>query len=90
MNTMMIFLALAQGPGEKLKDATQDQVGSLFLAAVIILAVYCVIKRAFSLFIGLMLFAMFASVFVFSPENIADLGGKLFNWLFEDWLSKRG
>lgn len=90
MNTMMIFLALAQGPGEKLKDATQDQVGSLFLAAVIILAAYCVIKRAFSLFIGLMLFAMFASVFVFSPENIADLGGKLFNWLFEDWLSKRG
>jgi len=90
MNDMMLLLALAQGPGEKLKVATQEQVGALFLAAVIVLTVYCVVKRAFSLFIGIMLFAMFASVFVFSPENISDLGEKAFNWLFEDWLKNRG
>jgi hypothetical protein len=86
MKDMLVLLALAQaqGPGEKIKEEFVTQFGALFLTAVVIISVILLAKRAFSMFLGFVLFAMFVSVFVFQPENIQALGEKTWEWLFAD------
>lgn len=84
MKDMLVLLALVQGPGEKIKEEAVTQFGSLFLAAVAMISVYLLAKRAFSMFLGFLLFAMFVGVFVFQPENIQALGEKTWDWLFGD------
>jgi hypothetical protein len=82
-STLLIWLA---GPGQKLQEAASKEVGALFFLVVIIVSLTLFWKRAFTAFIGFVLFAMVVSVFLFQPELIKSLGTDGFKWLFEDYL----
>ena len=60
--------------GSNFQTLIQEQVGYLFLAILGAVAVYFLVKREFSKFIGFILFAMVVAVFVFAPDFIKDLG----------------
>lgn len=82
----LIVLALANGPGAKLQESVGEEIGSLFLLAVIGFSLMFFYKRQFTQFIGFILFAMLVSVFIFRPELIQSLGTDSFTWLFEAYL----
>ncbi len=82
-STLLMWMA---GPGQKLQEAASKEVGALFFLVVIIVSLTLFWKRAFTAFIGFVLFAMVVSVFLFQPELIKSLGTDGFKWLFEDYL----
>ncbi|RAL27036.1 hypothetical protein [Thermoflavimicrobium daqui] len=82
-HTLTIWLA---GPGEKLQQVASQEIGALFFLVVIVVSLTLFWKRAFTAFIGFVLFAMVVSVFVFQPQLIKSLGTDGFKWLFEDYL----
>lgn len=85
MNTFLYWLA-ADGPGEKLKSTMGSEIGSIFLLIIIFVSVTLFWKRAFTAFLGFVLFAMLVSVFVFKPDLVQQLGQNGFKWLFEAYL----
>ncbi|MXQ55525.1 hypothetical protein [Shimazuella alba] len=84
MNTL-IWLA-AQGPGKKLEESLGNEIGAIFMLIVIFVSVTLFWKRAFTAFLGFVLFAMLVSVFVFRPDFVTQLGENGFQWLFEAYL----
>ncbi|PTM52184.1 hypothetical protein [Desmospora activa] len=79
-------MVLAEGPGEKLYEGGQGEIGKVFLLVVVVIAVWLFSQRAFTKFIGFAVFVMAVSVFIFTPETITTLGEKGFGWLFGGWL----
>ncbi|OWA33038.1 hypothetical protein CDO73_26185 [Saccharibacillus sp. O23] len=68
--------------GEKIQESFSTQVGALFLVIIGAMAIYFLVKREFSRFVGFAVFALFVSVFVFVPDKIKDLGTKLWETIF--------
>jgi hypothetical protein len=85
MTTMRIFLDTT-GPAEKLNQVLGHEIGSLFLLAVTGFALYYFWQRAFSKFLGFLLFAMTVGIFIFSPDTVKQFGLNIFHWLFDDWV----
>lgn len=84
MTTFMMFIA--EGPGKKLQESLGEEIGSLFLLAVVAMSLFFFWKRQFTEFIGFALFAMLVGVFIFSPDLVRSLGSDAFSWLFEAYL----
>ncbi|MEK5645950.1 hypothetical protein BK138_34465 [Paenibacillus rhizosphaerae] len=68
--------------GENLQSELSTQLGALFLLIIGVLAVFFLIKREFSKFIGFFVFALVVSVFVFVPDKIKDLGTAFWDKIF--------
>jgi hypothetical protein len=81
-----LFWFMVVGPGEKLQQTLGGEIGSLFFLAVIFISLTLFWKRAFTAFIGFVLFAMLVSVFIFQPQLVSSLGSQGFRWLFEAYL----
>ncbi len=85
MNSILIWLA-AEGPGKKLESTIGSEIGAIFLLIIIFVSVTLFWKRAFTAFLGFVLFAMLVSVFVFKPDLVQQMGQNGFKWLFEAYL----
>jgi hypothetical protein len=85
MNTILMWLA-AEGPGKKLEATIGSEIGAIFLLIIIFVSVTLFWKRAFTAFLGFVLFAMLVSVFVFKPDLVQQMGQNGFQWLFEAYL----
>ncbi|MCH5585681.1 hypothetical protein MK805_12070 [Shimazuella sp. AN120528] len=85
MSTILTFLA-ADGPGKKLEESMGSEIGAIFMLIIIFVSVTLFWKRAFTAFLGFVLFAMLVSVFVFKPEFVQQMGQNGFQWLFEAYL----
>lgn len=68
--------------GENIQHWFSAQVGALFLVAIGALAIYYLIRREFSRFVGFGIFALIVSVFVFAPGSIKTLGATFFHTVF--------
>lgn len=68
--------------GENFQSWFATQVGAVFLVVIGALAIYFLVKREFSRFVGFAIFAMIVGVFVFTPENVLSLGENLWSVLF--------
>lgn len=68
--------------GEKLQSELATQLGALFLLIIGVLAVFFLVKREFSKFIGFFVFALLVSVFVFAPDKIKTLGTTFWDKIF--------
>ncbi|AYK59829.1 hypothetical protein NYE34_21370 [Bacillus sp. FSL R5-0418] len=68
--------------GENAQSWLGDQVGALFIVIIAAVAIYYLVKREFSKFVGFAVFAAFVSIFVFAGENIKDLGQDLWSRIF--------
>lgn len=69
--------------GTNLQNELSTQIGALFLLCIGGLAVYFLVKREFSRFIGFFVFALIVSVFVFAPDKIKDLGTSFWDAIFK-------
>jgi hypothetical protein len=85
MDTILMWLA-AEGPGKKLEATIGSEIGAIFLLIIIFVSVTLFWKRAFTAFLGFVLFAMLVSVFVFKPDLVQQMGQNGFQWLFEAYL----
>lgn len=68
--------------GENAQDWFGTQIGALFMVIIGAVAIYYLVKREFSKFVGFGIFAMIVGIFVFSPESVKSLGKKLWDTLF--------
>ena len=68
--------------GENIQEWFSTQIGALFLVIIGAVAIYFLVKREFSKFVGFALFAMVVGVFVFTPDSVKDLGSKLWETVF--------
>ncbi|HER2025535.1 hypothetical protein LCL90_22900 [Bacillus infantis] len=68
--------------GENIQEWFSAQIGALFLVIIGAVAIYFLVKREFSRFVGFALFAMVVGVFVFTPDSVKDLGSKLWETVF--------
>ncbi|MDM5205410.1 MULTISPECIES: hypothetical protein [Cytobacillus] len=68
--------------GENIQSWFSTQIGALFLVAIGAIAIYFLVKREFSRFVGFAIFAMVVGVFVFNPDTITNLGSNLFRTVF--------
>jgi hypothetical protein len=68
--------------GENFQSWFATQVGAVFLVAIGALAIFFLVRREFSRFVGFAIFAMIVGVFVFAPENVLRLGENLWAILF--------
>ena len=68
--------------GENIQNWFSVQIGALFLVIIGAVAIYFLIKREFSRFVGFAVFAMIVGVFVFTPDSVKDLGTKLWSTRF--------
>ncbi|MEC0259326.1 hypothetical protein [Paenibacillus lautus] len=68
--------------GENLQSELSTQLGALFLLIIGGLAVFFLIKREFSKFIGFFVFALLVSVFVFVPDKVKELGTAFWDKIF--------
>ncbi|MCA1041999.1 hypothetical protein LCM00_21095 [Bacillus infantis] len=68
--------------GENIQEWFSTQIGALFLVIIGAVAIYFLVKREFSKFVGFAVFAMVVGVFVFTPDSVKDLGSKLWETVF--------
>ncbi|OXT15222.1 hypothetical protein B9K06_22185 [Bacillus sp. OG2] len=68
--------------GENIQEWFSTQIGALFLVIIGAVAIYFLVKREFSKFVGFAVFAMVVAVFVFTPDSVKDLGSKLWETVF--------
>jgi hypothetical protein len=68
--------------GENIQTWFSTQIGALFMVIIGALAIYFLIKREFSRFVGFAVFAMLVGVFVFAPESVKNLGTTLWDTVF--------
>ena len=68
--------------GENIQHWFSTQVGALFLVIIGAIAIYYLVKREFSNFVGFAIFAMIVGVFVFTPDFVKELGSKLWATVF--------
>lgn len=68
--------------GENIQAWFSTQIGALFMVIIGAVAIYFLVRREFSKFVGFALFAMVVGVFVFAPDNVRDLGGRLWATVF--------
>jgi hypothetical protein len=68
--------------GENIQNWFSTQIGALFLVIIGAVAIYCLVKREFSRFVGFAIFAMIVGVFVFTPGSVKDVGLKLWATVF--------
>lgn len=68
--------------GQNIQNWFSTQVGALFMVIIGAIAIYFLVKREFSRFVGFAIFAMIVGVFVFTPESVKTLGTKLWATVF--------
>ena len=68
--------------GENLQEWFSTQVGALFMVIIGAVAIYFLVRREFSKFVGFGVFAMIVGVFVFTPESIKELGNSDWSTVF--------
>lgn len=68
--------------GENIQEWFSTQIGALFLVIIGAVAIYFLVRREFSKFVGFRVFALIVSVFVFTPDVIKDLGSKMWSTVF--------
>ncbi|MBB2483482.1 hypothetical protein H5P36_25410 [Bacillus sp. APMAM] len=68
--------------GENIQEWFSTQIGALFLVIIGAVAIYFLVRREFSKFVGFGVFALIVSVFVFTPDVIKDLGSKMWSTVF--------
>lgn len=68
--------------GENIQNWFGTQIGALFLVIIGAVAIYFLVKRQFSQFVGFFVFALIVSVFVFAPDTVKSLGSKFFTTIF--------
>lgn len=68
--------------GENIQEWFSAQIGALFLVIIGAVAIYFLVKREFSRFVGFAIFAMVVGVFVFTPDSVKNLGSKLWETVF--------
>jgi hypothetical protein len=68
--------------GENIQTWFSTQIGALFLVIIGAVAIFFLVKREFSKFVGFFIFALIVSVFVFMPDTIKTLGQKFFTTIF--------
>jgi hypothetical protein len=73
------------GPGSRLREIMQDEVGELFFIAVGLIALALAWRRAFAALIGFGVLAMLVAVFIWAPELLRDVGVNITETLFDSW-----
>jgi hypothetical protein len=68
--------------GENIQAWFSTQIGSLFMVIIGAVAIYFLVKREFSKFVGFAIFAMIVGVFVFTPDAVKNLGSRLWATVF--------
>ena len=68
--------------GENIQAWFSTQIGALFLVIIGAVAIYFLVKREFSRFVGFAFFAMLVGVFVFNPDSVKNLGTRLWSTIF--------
>ncbi|AIE61707.1 hypothetical protein [Bacillus methanolicus] len=68
--------------GENIQNWFSTQIGALFMVIIGAVAIYFLIKREFSRFVGFAIFSMIVGVFVFTPDSVKNLGTKLWQTVF--------
>lgn len=68
--------------GENIQTWFSTQIGALFLVIIGAVAIYFLVKREFSKFVGFAIFAMIVGVFVYTPDSVKDLGTNLWTQVF--------
>ncbi|MCM3006856.1 hypothetical protein [Priestia koreensis] len=68
--------------GENIQEWFSVQIGALFFVVIGAMAIFFLAKREFSRFVGFAVFALIVGVFVFTPESVKSLGGKLWATVF--------
>lgn len=68
--------------GENLQEWFSTQVGAVFMVIIGAVAIYFLVRREFSKFVGFGIFAMIVGVFVFTPESIKELGSSVWATVF--------
>ncbi|MGP4063052.1 hypothetical protein [Halobacillus sp. H74] len=68
--------------GSNLFEWAQSQAIPIFLLIYIVLTISCIAKRSLFGWISVTVMFMLASVAVFNPETISDLGQNIFQRLF--------
>ena len=68
--------------GQNIFSIIQVNVGYLFLAVLVLLALYFLFKREISKFVGFIVAALFSSGFIFVPDIARDILVNLFKKIF--------
>lgn len=68
--------------GENIQAWFSTQIGALFMVIIGAVAIYFLVRREFSRFVGFALFAMIVGVFVFAPDSVQNLGSRLWATVF--------
>ncbi|ALA55249.1 hypothetical protein CAY60_020790 [Shouchella clausii] len=68
--------------GQNIQSWFSTQIGALFLVIIGAVAIYFLVKREFSRFVGFAVFALIVSVFVFMPQQVRTLGRTLWSTVF--------
>jgi hypothetical protein len=68
--------------GENIQTWFSTQIGALFLVIIGAVAIYFLVRREFSRFVGFAVFAMIVGVFVFTPDLVKNLGSNLWRTVF--------
>ncbi|MEY8351444.1 hypothetical protein [Bacillus cereus] len=69
--------------GQNIKEWLVAQLGPIFLVVFIIGVIFLAVKRQMAGLIGWIFVAAILSVFVFTPDIIKELGGKLYSLIFK-------
>ncbi|GLI85187.1 hypothetical protein ANABIO32_29110 [Rossellomorea marisflavi] len=68
--------------GENLQNWFSTEMGAVFTVIIGAIAIYFLVRREFSKFIGFGVFAMITGVFIFQPDSVVSLGSKLWTTVF--------
>ena len=68
--------------GQNILEFVQINVGPLFLAVLIGVAIFFLIKREMTKFIGFLLVAILVAGFVFVPDTVRDILVNIFKFIF--------
>ncbi|MBL4932280.1 hypothetical protein [Clostridium paridis] len=68
--------------GQNIFSIVQDNVGYLFLAVLVGLALYFLVKKEISKFVGFIVASLLASGFIFVPDVVKDILVNLFKKIF--------
>ena len=68
--------------GENLHNWFSTEMGAVFMVVIGAIAIFFLVRREFSKFIGFAVFAMITGVFIFQPDSVVSLGSKLWTTVF--------